>query len=160
MQDTAINQMKNDRYNVVLAISLFLLIAVLIPGWGIFRKSQLDNASQQLAVNTVQTVFSANNSQFLVENAHESYLLEMSEESLSKYITSTQYILGLLISIDAIRGSSDASFNPLSRGTVTANYEVDLTFANVEATAELTMIYQQGRWRFTAFAIQSPALID
>lgn len=152
--------MKNDRYNLLLAISLFLLIAVLFSGWGIFRKSQLDNASQQLAITTVQTVFSANSGQFLVENAHESYLLEMSEESFNKYITSTQFILGPLTSIIAIRGSSDASFNPLSGRAATSNHELDLTFANGEAIAQLTMIYQQGRWQFTAFVIQSPALLD
>ena len=73
--------MKNGLYNFLISLSLFLLLVALFLGWGVFRKDQLDNASQQLAITTLQIIFSAENAQFLVDNAHPDYLLEMSEES-------------------------------------------------------------------------------
>lgn len=152
--------MKNDRYNLLLAISLFLLIVVLFSGWGIFRKSQLDNGSQQLVITAMQTIFPANNGQFLIENAHEEYLLQMPGESFDKYISSTQFILGPLTSIESIRGSSDVSFIPFRATSATASYQVDLIFVNSAAVAEVAMSYQQGSWQFTDFVIQSPALIE
>lgn len=152
--------MKTERYNLFLALSLFLLVVVLFLGWGIFRKTRMDGGSQQLAIDSVQAVFSANNGQFLMENAHDSYLLEMSAESFDKYIASTQTILGPLDSINAIRGSTDVSIIPIGGESPIASYDMDLTFESSEALVQLAMIYQQGRWQFTDFVIQSDQLLD
>lgn len=160
MPAIAVNPMKNDRYNLLLAISLFLLIVVLFSGWGIFRKSQLDSGSQQLAITAMQTIFPANNGQFLAANAHQEYLLQMPGESFDNYISSTQFILGPLTSIESISGSSDASFIPFRGTSATAGYQVDLIFVNGEAVVDVAMSYQQGNWQFTDFIIQSPALIE
>ena len=152
--------MKNGLYNFLISLSLFLLLVALFLGWGVFRKDQLDNASQQLAITTLQIIFSAENAQFLVDNAHPDYLLEMSEESLNKYIASTRCILGPLNAITAIRGASGVSLNPLGRGSTSSNYEVDLTFADGQVTALVSMIYQQRKWQFTDFVLESELLVD
>lgn len=152
--------MKSNRYNLLLGICLFLLIIILFLGWGVLRKSRLDSASQQMVITTLRTIFSADNAQFLAENAHPSYLRQMSAESINNYISSTQRILGPLTSIDAIRGSSDASMNALSGGDINSNYEVDLVFADSEATVQTTLKVESGNWLFTSFVILSERLVE
>ncbi|PCJ27957.1 MAG: hypothetical protein COA96_01990 [SAR86 cluster bacterium] len=150
--------MKYTSTKLTLLLTLILLIVAVLMGWGIFRKSQIDDASQQLAITTTQTIFSTANAQFLIDNAHKSYSREMSEEAFNGYIAFILRTLGPLAAITAITGSTDMSANPLNQKSAQANYELDLTFSNSSTTVLISMIYEQDKWQFESYTVQAQLL--
>ncbi|MCH7815758.1 MAG: hypothetical protein IIC60_04210 [Proteobacteria bacterium] len=138
---------------------LALLVIVSLLGWGIFRRSQLDSSSQQLAIATTEAVFTSETAQQLVDHAHRDLLEQMSAETLITYLSSVQRSMGPVESIAAIVGGTDVTLFPFSRRPPTASYEIDLIFSGNTAKVILKMVYQQGKWQFTAYSIQADLLL-
>ena len=101
---------------------LALLVIVSLLGWGIFRRSQLDSSSQQLAIATTEAVFTSETAQQLVDHAHRDLLEQMSAETLMTYLSSVQRSMGPVESIAAIVGGTDVTRFPFSRSPPTASY--------------------------------------
>lgn len=152
--------MIRKRISLLNGIILFLVLAVVILAWGIYRKSSLDSSSRELALATTQSIFTNNNAGELVQNAHQQLLDQMTAESLNSYLVSVRARLGQLDAIAAISGASDVALIPLGAMAPTANYEIDLMFAGNPATAVMQMIYQQGAWQFTDYSVQSELLFN
>ncbi|MDP6415147.1 MAG: hypothetical protein QGG54_09015 [Gammaproteobacteria bacterium] len=127
---------------------------------GIFRKTRLDEASRQLAISTTEEIFSSASGNLLVQLAHPTLLAQRPAESLNALVGSVPRIMGSLESISLISGSSDVSLIPVNFSPPTANYEIQLTFGENRAAALMELVYEQGNWRFTAYRVDSPMLLN
>ena len=137
-----------------------LVIIVAILAWGIFRKMTMDEASRQLAISTTEEIFSSASGNLLVQLAHPTLLAQRPAESLNALVGSVPRIMGSLESISLISGSSDVSLIPVNFSPPTANYEIQLTFGENRAAALMELVYEQGNWRFTAYRVDSPMLLN
>ena len=149
--------MRISRYPILLGVISLLSVFAITLIWGIVRKSQLDDSSRQLVLDTTEVIFTNWVADSLVENAHNSFQEVMSEQTLNSYISIAQS-LGSLDRMESISGSSVMSLNPFASSQVTANYEVQLTFGSNSATVISDLIYENDRWQFTAFRIQAELL--
>ncbi len=152
--------MSRNPLHLISSLVLFLVISVLILGWGIYRKNQLDNSSRLLAITTTDSVFTSGTADQLVANAHQSLLAEMSSESLNAYLNSVKQILGPLDAIEAISGTVDVALIPFAGSAPTASFEINLVFADNAAIAMVEMIHEQGLWQITDYNIQSDLLFN
>lgn len=152
--------MSRNLLPLVSSLVLFLAFSTLILGWGIYRKSQLDSSSRQMAITTTESVFTSGTADQLVANAHQSLLAEMSSESLNAYLNSVQQILGPLDAIEVISGTTDVPLIPFASSAPTASFEIRLVFAGNPAIAVVEMIHEQGLWQITGYSIQSELLYN
>jgi len=152
--------MSRNRLPLISSLVLFLVLSTLILGAGIYRKSQLDSSSRQMAITTTESVFASGTADQLVANAHQSLLAEMSPASLNAYLNSIQRILGPLDAIEAISGTTDVPLIPFAGPAPTASFEINLVFADNLAIAVVEMIYEQGLWQITGYNIQSDLLFN
>ncbi|MBQ14064.1 MAG: hypothetical protein QGG67_03230 [Gammaproteobacteria bacterium] len=149
--------MRISRYPIILGVISLLSVSATGLLWGIVRKTQLDDSSRQLVLDTTQVIFTNWAADSLVENAHSSFQEVMSVQTLSSYISNAQS-LGSLDRMESISGSSVMSLNPFSSSQITANYEIQLTFGANSAMVISDLIYENDRWQFTAFRIQADLL--
>ena len=152
--------MSRNRLPLLSSLVLFFLLLTLFLGWGIYRKSQLDNSSREMAIATTESIFTSGTADQLVANAHQSLLAEMSSESLNAYLNSVQRILGPLAAIEAIAGTTDVALISFNRQAPTASFEINLVFDENPAIAVVEMIHEQGLWQITGYSIQSGLLLN
>lgn len=130
------------RKSLIMASSVFILaLAVLVLGWGIIRKTQLDASSSAIAINTIELLFSAANSEAVTEVIRSGRFPEGQREILQRNVTAIKRTTGTLESIDAVFGSADVPLLPFLRAA-TANYTVALTTRGgaIEASLDLTWV--------------------
>ncbi|PCH63300.1 MAG: hypothetical protein COC19_01200 [SAR86 cluster bacterium] len=144
---------KNKSIYVFTILSLLILL-VLSLSWGIVSKLQLDKSSRQISLETSLATFSEFNAQALVQHSHESLLAQMTPQMLGRYIQSLRR-LGELVSLDSLSGTTTIALLPFNSQDKTASYKLTTQFSHAEAVIDIQLIYQQGRWQFTRYSVNS-----
>ena len=140
-------------------ISGLILVTGLLA-WGILRKSNLDDSSQQLAISVTQAIFVDGNLDPLIPNAHASLIEQYSEENLRRTLLSISEILGPLELIESINGATNVSFIPFLGGAPTASYAISSSFNENIAPIIIEMLQEGGSWKFTTYRVDSPMLLN
>ncbi|MDD9889135.1 MAG: hypothetical protein OXU66_08710 [Gammaproteobacteria bacterium] len=149
---------KFSSYIPTLIVSL-ILVSGLVAG-GILRKANLDNSSQELAIAVTEAIFVDGNTDPLLAHAHASLVAQYSEENLRKTLLSISEILGPLQLIESITGGANVSLIPFLGGAPTANYAIRTNFNEDIAPLIIEMLQEEGSWRFTAYRVDSPMLLN
>lgn len=135
-----------NRKSILLGSSASILaVAVLVLGWGIVRKTQLDASSSVLATNTIELLFSAVGNDGLAEAINSESFPAEEKPAVLRQMTLVRRTTGTLVSIEAVVGAADVPLIPLMNPT-TASYKVALTTRGGEIEASLKFVWRDGAW--------------
>lgn len=136
--------MTNRKTFLVVISLIFLLLAVVILGWGIIRKTQLDASSANFSEATLQSLFSADNEEALVQAvSDQSFPIELREELVRRMLYLKRQV-GSLEAIDAVFGSAEVSLLPFQQSS--ANYDLSLSTVGGKINANLELDWADGYW--------------
>lgn len=149
----------NRKSSAFLILGILTLSAtVLILGWGILRKSQLDSSSQELAINVTLAIFSDLNTTPLIEAAHESLTEQQDVDGLRMEMMNFAEMFGRLELIESIAGSTTVALLPFLGSAPTASYEITTFFTLDSTSIYIEMIFENEIWKITDYRVGLPQL--
>lgn len=133
---------------------------ILVFGWGIIRKTQLDSSSETLIVDTTTSIFANGDASGFLDRLSDNYLEQRSRDSLATEMRSLSRTMGAFVSIDAIAGATDVPLLPFVQPSPTAFYELDLTLREGVARLTIELEHNQGEWQFSNFFMTADRLMN
>jgi hypothetical protein len=149
-----------NRRTFILSSLVFALIAtIIILGWGIIRKTQLDSSSQILALETIETLLKPGDRENMLMLMSDSNYEVGSKESFATRLFNLKRHVGALQTIDSFIGASDVPLLPFSRPP-TAFYQFDLNMIAGPITMTIELIWANGSWQFSSINFAGDLLIN
>lgn len=151
--------MINRKTFVLSSLVIALTTTIIVLGWGIIRKTQLDASSQALALETVETLLQPHNRDaMLMLMSDDNYDAE-TKESFATRLFNLKRSVGALEKIDSVTGTSDVPLLPFLRPP-TASYQFDLNMLAGPITLTAELIWINGNWQFSSFNFAGDLLMN
>lgn len=152
--------MAKNRSIAIAALLATLFVVLAILSWGVVRKMQLDNGSQESAIALLERSFTNGTAEPLVAAAHPEWLQSMSASAIANYLQTSMEILGPLQAMTSITGTSTAGIVPVPGETVNANYVVNMEMGTTAFETTIDLRYSDGVWLVTNLVLNADALME
>lgn len=151
--------MINRKTLTVSSTIVILLVATIVLGWGIVRKTQLDASSETLVLKTIEETLRASNREAVLGLMSDENFSEETKDSLATKLVNLKRTVGALQSIKSIAGTAQVPLLPFSKPT-TADYTLELSMlaGPIELTAKLVWVNRA--WQFSNISFAGNLLLN
>ncbi|MEX2130796.1 MAG: hypothetical protein WD772_04870 [Pseudohongiellaceae bacterium] len=144
-----------SRFRQLKIILIVLIPILLIPVVGILQKLGMDSAARELSLAVTESVLAGNDPALLLQSVSRELDSQMSEDNWRRYVDLLRR-LGRLELLESVTGNTNVPLLPFLGDEFTARYVIITKSENSAATANVSLRYEDGQWRITAFTVSSP----